>query len=143
MKEQTKSGSPDQYSRLSLQQLIDQLLINNLPLAMSNSSAVVNEIGKGVSLRKGSEPFIDLIDEVLTTVISNSKKGDIHISAERRDRDVILAIQERNNYNGYALSFSIGTLVQDANLIGGMLDIKCPTKKITTIYLSLPVKAAA
>jgi hypothetical protein len=141
MKEQYYTG----YSAapLSLQQLVDSLVSNCQQMAASNHSTVVNEIGKAVSLRKGSEPFIDLIDEVIKTVIANSNKGDIHISAERRDQEVILAIQERNNYNGYALSFSIGALMEEAFSIGGMLDIKCPQKKITTIYLSLPVKAAA
>lgn len=142
MKEQLYTGHTN-TSPISLQQLVDSLVNDRLFLARSNHSAVVNEIGTGVSLRKGSEQFIDLIGEVITTVIANSHKGDIHISAERREQEIMLSIQERNNYNGYALSFSIGTLMQDACSIGGMLDIKCPQKKITTICLSLPLIAAA
>ncbi|HUR66475.1 MAG TPA: hypothetical protein VMZ03_08980 [Chitinophagaceae bacterium] len=143
MKQQSHPFFSATGSPLSLQHLVDSLVNDRLQLAKINRTAVVNEIGKAVSLSKGCESFICLIDEVITTVIANSNRGDIHISAERRDKEVILSIQERNNYNGYALSFSIGTLMEDAFSIGGMLDIKGPQKKITTIYLSLPVTAAA
>ncbi|MGQ0738369.1 MAG: hypothetical protein ACT4OJ_04850 [Bacteroidota bacterium] len=144
MKEQLNTGYPaHENTRLPLQQLVDGLVGNSLPITMSRNSEVVNEVGRGVILQSVDYRLIGLVDELLTTVITNSRKGDIHISAEKRAQDLVLHIEERNNYNGYALSFSIGTMMGDAALMGGRIDISSPNKLVTVISLSLPGKMVA
>ena len=144
MKEQLNAGYlAHENTRLPLQQLVDGLVGNSLPIAMSRNSAVVNEVGRGVILRSADYRLIGLVDEILTTVISNSRKGDIHITAETKNQQLVLHIEERNNNNGYALSFSIGTLAQDAAIVGGQIEIRSPQKLVTIISLSLPGKMAA
>ena len=123
---------------IPLQQLIDGLVGDSLPHAMRKGSVVVNEVGRGVVLRSLDYRLTGLLDLVLQTVIENSRHGDIHISAERKREELVLYIQERNNYNGYALSFSIGALADDAAVIGGRLEMDNPNKLRTTISLSLP-----
>lgn len=143
MEEQLKAGygSAD-INGIRLQQLIDGLVGNSLPIAMSKGSVVVNEVGRGVVLRSLDYRLAGLLDMLLNTVIENSRRGDIHISAERRNQELVLHIQERNNYNGYALSFSIGALADDAAIIGGRLEIQSPNKLRTTISLSIPLQLA-
>lgn len=130
-------------SRVPLQQLIDGLVGNSLPVARNNCSEVVNEVGRGVFLRTVNEKLVSLLDEILSTVIANSRKGDIHIRAERRNQQLILSITERNNYNGYALSFSIGALAGEAYRMGGNLDINSPQRLVTVISFAFPLCVAA
>lgn len=143
MEEQLKAGygSAD-INGIRLQQLIDGLVGNSLPTAMRKGSVVVNEVGRGVVLRSLDYRLTGLLDLLLNTVIENSRSGDIHITAERRNQELVLYIQERNNYNGYALSFSIGALADDAAIIGGRLEMQSPSKLTTTISLSLPLGLA-
>lgn len=143
MEEQLKAGygSAD-INGIRLQQLIDGLVGNSLPIAMSKGSVVVNEVGRGVVLRSLDYRLTGLLDMLLNTVIENSRSGDIHISAERRNQELVLHIQERNNYNGYALSFSVGALADDAAIIGGRLEMQSPNKLSTTISLSIPLQLA-
>ena len=128
---------------MSLQLFVNSLVDNSLSVALDNCSSVINEVGKGVVLQTSNARILSLIEEVFNTVIVNSRKGDIHISAENNEGRLVLKIQERNNYNGYALSFSIGTLVSDFNFAGGSLDINSPQQKVTTIILSFPDRKAA
>lgn len=143
MEEQLKAGygSAD-INGIRLQQLIDGLVGNSLPIAMSKGSVVVNEVGRGVVLRSLDYRLTGLLDMLLNTVIENSRSGDIHITAERRNQELVLHIQERNNYNGYALSFSVGALADDAAIIGGRLEMQSPNKLSTTISLSIPLQLA-
>lgn len=144
MKEQLNAGYRAlENTRIPLQQLVDGLVGNSLPMAMSRNSEVVNEVGRGVVLLSADYRLVGLVDELLATVISNSRQGDIHITAERRDQDLVLHIEERNNYNGYALSFSVGALAGDAAIVGGRIDIRSPQKLLTIISLSLPGMMAA
>ena len=123
---------------LSLQQLISKLVNNSLPAAHEKNTKLLNEIGQGIVLEATMKKTITLINDLLNTVVANSRNGEIHISAERHRGQVILKIQERNNYNGYALSSSIGTLEPDAVSAGGYLSMSSQQKIVTTICFSFP-----
>jgi hypothetical protein len=47
-------------------------------------------------------------------------------------------MQERNNYNGYALAFSLKSIEAYAAMIGGNIGIKDPQKLVTTVSFSFP-----
>ena len=128
--------------RIPLQLLVDGLVGNSLPVARLRRSAVMNEVGRGVSLRSLDEPLHILIGDVLSAVITNSRDGDIHIRCSRRQDHFVLTITDKSNYNGYALSFSIGALARDAGKMGCFLSIENPTRLVTTISLSFPGIAA-
>lgn len=139
MKRQLKAGyrAPD-HNGIRLQQLVDGLVGNSLPIARTKGTAVVNEVGRGVVLRSVTDPLIDLIEEILATVIANSRGGDIHIRAERRSQQLILSFTERSNYNGYALASRVGGLSRYAAAIGCGLYITTPHQLQTTIHFSFP-----
>jgi hypothetical protein len=141
MERQLKAGyrAPD-HNGIRLQQLVDGLVGNSLPIARKKGTAVVNEVGRGVVLRSVTDQLVDLMDEILATVIANSRGGDIHIRAQRQ---VILSITERSNYNGYALASRVGGLSHYAAAIGCSLEITTPQELVTTICFSFPERIAA
>jgi hypothetical protein len=144
MENQLDAGYPaENYSGIHLQLLVNSLVNDSLPAAQRNQSAVINEVGKGVVIEPGNSHMIALLGDVIKTIIHNSKRGDIHIGAEKAGNKLVMKIQERNNYNGLALSFSLGTLIPDINFAGGQLDIDDPRKRVTTVYFSFPDRAVA
>jgi hypothetical protein len=144
METQLKTGNPeDTSSGLSLQTLVNNLVDHSLSVATDNHSLVVNEVSERVVLQSVNEKIIDLLGEVLNTVIGNSNHGDIHISAQKSGNSLVMKIQERNNNNGYALSFSLGTLMSDVNFAGAQMDINTPLKRVTTIIFSFTDRKVA
>ena len=126
----------------SLQQLISNLVDNSLSAAIQNKTIVLNEVGQGVALGIEKAKVIPILKELLDTVIMNSRNGEIHITAERYHGIVILQIQERNNYNGYALAFSVSSIEPEAVGIGGHIAIKDPRARVATISFTFPDLAA-
>ena len=127
----------------NLKQIVDDLISSSLACALHNKSKVVNEIDKGIVFGPANEAVVGILNELLTTVIENSRNGDIHITADRFQDIVAVQIQERNNYNGYALSYSIGSIEPEAISLGGHIAIKGPQKRITTISFCFPDQVAA
>lgn len=128
---------------ISLNQLIKRLVENSLPAALQHHSRIVNEVDRDVLLGPGAEQLNDVLEELMDAVIRNSKEGDIHIRADRYRDMILLQIEERNNYNGYALSFSVGSIEPDAAKFGGHISIEGARKKQTTISFSFPGQFAA
>lgn len=128
---------------VSLNQLIKLLVENTQPLAIQHHTKVVNEVDGRLLLGEGALQLSSVLEELLDAVILNSREGDIHITADRFKDMVLLHIEERNNYNGYALSFSVGSLEPDAARIGGHISIEGERKKEATIQFSFPGQFAA
>ena len=144
MNDQLNAGSAGFFeATISLKQLVSNLVCNSLPAARHNNTCVVNEVEQGIALGTDMHKAIDVIGDILHTVVANSRNGNIHITAERFRDIVILEIQERNNYNGYALAFSIGSIEQDAASAGGYISMKGPQQKVTTISFSFPYNLLA
>jgi hypothetical protein len=129
--------------RSSLQHLMNALVAKTIPAARHNQSCVLNEIGKEIVIDGNNQKLISLISELLETVVTNSHQGEIHISADRFSDVVILSIQERNNYNGYALSYSVSSMENAAMSVGGHISIKGPQQKVATVSFSFPAQIAA
>jgi hypothetical protein len=128
---------------ISLKQLVTNLVNSSRTAALYNHSSLVNEVEQELVLGTESPRIMSIMSDLLHTVVSNSKNGEIHISADRYNGVVVLQIQERNNYNGYALAYSIGSIEPDALKIGGHISIKGPQQKVTTIFFSFPTQFAA
>lgn len=145
MEQQVKAagyGHPVQNG-IRLQELIDGLVGDSLPMAMQNGTVVRNEVGRGVVLRRVDDRFTRFLEEVLRAVIGNARKGDIRISVRKDRQHLVLQITDRNNYNGYALSCRIGALIPDAITLGGNLDIRNPRQLEATVCFHLPDRVAA
>lgn len=131
------------YPAIPLQQLVNDLVKIYTPSAICKKSHILNEIDLRLTFSAQNKQVIEVIDEILETVVQNSKNGDIHISADKFRDVTIVKIEERNNYNGYALSYSIGTIQPSAVFVGGHIDISGSQNRITTISFSFPNQQAA
>ena len=130
------AGSTDPGT--SLQQLVNDLVNKSLSQAINNKSNVVNEIDKRIILAAADPRVPFILEDLLSTVIANSHNGEIHITADMYGDVVTVQIQERNNYNGYALSFSVQSIEPEAIEAGGYISINGAQKRITTISFSFP-----
>lgn len=138
MNPQLQTTSDVLSTAISLQQLVSDLVENSLPAASHNNTLVLNEVRQGIALGSSTQRAVDVMNELLFTIVVNSRNGDIHITADRYQDVVTLEIQERNNYNGYALAYSVSSMETDAARLGGHITIKDSSKKIATILFSFP-----
>jgi len=123
----------------SLQSLINHVLRHSLSdLLRSSDSSVMNEIPEKVYLSVDEGKVQPIITELLTTILTNARKGRIHIRADRFRDIIILEIQDESNYNGYALENSIVSLEPLARMIGGYISIKGKHQLETTISFGFP-----
>lgn len=123
----------------SLQSMINHLLRHSLSDLLRNSdSSVMNEIPADLYLATDDKKVAPVITELLSKVLSNSKKGRIHLRADRFRDNIILEIQDESNYNGYALENSISSIEPLARTVGGYISMKGNHQLETTISFSFP-----
>jgi hypothetical protein len=120
----------------SLHFLLDSMIKTSQNLAGNNNSRVLNEVSFDICLADKNEKMLSVINELLKAVISNSRNSEICIAAERFRDLVILHIQDRNNYNGYALGFSVQSIEPEAADAGAYIHFKEQQKRVATISLS-------
>ncbi len=125
-----------------LKSMVNRLVSNLLATAIEQDTVIVNEVPGHVQIAAHDTKTVQVISELLTTVVANSKKGIIHIYAERLGEMITFSIQDRNNYNGYALSFSIQSIAPMAVMAGGYLSMKGLQQLETTISFSFPVQVS-
>lgn len=130
-------------SSISLQIIINNLVKHSMPVAQHHNTQVVNGVHQGLVLASLPDKVLPVMKHLLHTIISNSSNGDIHITAGKFSDVVILEIQERNNNNGYALAYSIGSIESDATSLGGHITINGPRQKVVTISFSFPYRMSA
>ena len=148
MKAKTDSLSParlhpvkNQDRGLSLQMLVNQLLATSMPTAFHSKTLVINEVSRCMELSKDRAGIASVIRDLLSTVIVNARNGQIHISADRFRDITTLYVQERNNYNGYALGYSVRTLEQEAAVHGANISITGEQQRVVTVSISFPNNA--
>ncbi len=139
MKDQPRPVLPGEpFPGKSLRLLVNHLVSDSLPAAARLQSQIVNEVPGNLRLLANADKVVPVIDELLTTVVSNAKNGEIHISAGRYRDMLTLQVQERNNYNGYALSSSILSMQANVHRIGGEIAMQDAQRLVATITLSFP-----
>lgn len=139
MKDQPRPVLPgDNTPGKSLRLLVNHLVSDSLPATTRLQSHIVNEVPGHLRLVADAMKVVPVIDELLTTVVSNARNGEIHITAGRHRDMLTLEIQERNNYNGYALSSRILSMQATVHRIGGEIAMQDPQRLVTTITLRFP-----
>jgi len=143
MKKQLQPHGGVLNTPISLQQLVSNLVSDFLSAAIRHHTQVVNEVRQEIALGAQNQSALAVISDLLNTVVANSCNGEIHISAEKYRDVLILNIEERNNYNGYALAYSVGAIEPAAASAGGHISVSGPQKKIITITFSFPDSSQA
>ena len=136
------SASPSNFTSVSLQLLLNKLL-SNLPETIAlNKIVIENGISSEFKTLADQNQVVPVIDELLTTVIANARNTCISITAEKFIDIVTLSFEDCNNYNGYALSFSLMAIERQARFIGGDITIQGAQKRVATVSFSFPDTSA-
>ena len=139
MYEQLNTGlCGNQNAGITLRNLVNQLVSDSLATAIQHKTVIINEVPASLRIAAKVITLGPVIAELLATVVANSKKGQIHISAERFRDLIIFQVQDRNNYNGYALAYSLKSIEPMAALVGGCISIRGQQELETTISFSFP-----
>lgn len=138
MNQQSQHFNQVSTSQVSLQLLLNSL-VDNLPETIfRNKISVKNNVAAEFKMNADKEKIVPVIDEVLNTVVSNARNTSISITAERYSDIVILSFEDTNNYNGYALQFSLMSVGQSARHVGGDINIYGAQQREATVSFSFP-----
>ncbi len=107
-------------------------------LLSGNMIIVENEISAELRMNADRKTILPLISELLKSVVINARNTCISITAEKYQDVLTLRVKDWNNYNGYALSFSMLSVSRHARLIGGEVNIDGVQKREATVSLSFP-----
>ena len=122
----------------SLQLLLNELMTEIPGLLSGNMIIVENEISAELRMNADRKTILPLISELLKSVVINARNTCISITAEKYQDVLTLHVKDWNNYNGYALSFSMLSVSRHARLLGGEVNIDGVQKREATISLSFP-----
>lgn len=132
-----KSAHPGKdESLISLQLLVNQFLGKCMTEAHRTKSIIVNHVSRDIKITRETAMVAPVIRELMNIVARNAYKGDISVAAERFRDIIILKIQDRNNYNGYALVSSLNSLEPDVLLSGGNITVEGAQQKMITVSFS-------
>ena len=123
---------------ISLKLLVNKLAGNLTSVLIQNKIVVENEVSSEFKMLTDLSNVVPVMNELLTTVVTNARNTCILITAEKFRDIVTLNIQDRNNYNGYALSFSLMSIGRHARFIGGDITIEGAQTRVATVSFSFP-----
>ena len=124
--------------RTSLQYWLNEA-VNDLPSLMQLNKVVIdNEISAGLLTQADKNLVCPVINQLLKTVLTNARETSICITAEKYSDVVTLHVVDRNNNNGYALSFGLLSVGRHARRIGGDIAVKDIQRKVARVSFSFP-----
>jgi hypothetical protein len=130
----------DNKTNVSLQKLVDDIIIKTAPVRTNHEIAIRNTINPDLYVNANDDIIATVIEGMLTSMLTNAADGDIDISARQLFGNTIkLSIKDTNCYNTYAVACSLQNLVPLTEKMGGYLNITNQRQKITTIEFSFPV----
>lgn len=132
------AGTVSSGAGVSLQLLLNDAVIKLQEAVSLNKVAIENEIPSEFKVLADENKVVPVIMELLAAIAMNARNTRLLITAEKFIDTVTLTVEDRNNYNGYALSFSLMALQQQARFIGGDISIKGAQKKVATVSFSFP-----
>jgi len=123
---------------ISLRKLISRLVSSISHSAAVNKVFLLNEVSAEYRIPNEQVKVISVIKELLAAMVSNARDTCISVTAEKYTDIIILNFEDQNNYNGYALSFSLMAIEQHARFAGGDISIDGAQKKVATVSFSFP-----
>lgn len=125
----------------SLQLLLNEA-VSELPALMQVNKVIVeNEIPSALVTQADKKAIGPVIGQLLKTVLTNARDTCITITAEKYSDVVSLHVMDRNNNNGYALSFGLLSVSRQARCMGGEIAAKNIQKRVATVSFSFPDNA--
>jgi len=140
MKTINNTTTSDSNAKLSLHQLVDDVIKESAPLPVQSRTPVVNNVPANLYVNTNGAIVASVINGLLNAVITNATDGEIYVSAkELFSNTVKIYVKDNNCYNTYAVACGLQKIVPLAEQIGGYLNIINQRQKITTIEFSFPI----
>ncbi|MGZ8558694.1 MAG: hypothetical protein ACXWWC_10185 [Chitinophagaceae bacterium] len=130
------TGNPSK--NISLHLLLNDILFKLPDTIKGNNIVVKNAVSAELKMLGGQSGVVAVINEILTTVLSNARNTCILVTAEKYSDIVTLNFEDGNNFNGYALSFSLMLIAQHARFEGGDISIRGAQKRVAIVSFSFP-----
>jgi len=130
------AGTP--VNGISLRKVVSRLVSSLSHSAAVNKVFFLNQVSAEFRLPDEQVKVISVIKELLATMASNARDTCISVTVEKFRDIIILKFEDQNNYNGYALSFSLIAIEQHARFAGGDITIDGAQKKVATVSFSFP-----
>jgi hypothetical protein len=110
------AGTP--VNGISLRKVVSRFVSSLSHSAAVNKVILLNQVSSEFRLPDEQVKVISVIKELLATMASNARDTCISVTAEKYRDIIILKFEDQNNYNGYALSFSLIAIEQHARFAG-------------------------
>lgn len=122
----------------SLADLVNEHLAGFENLMAQSVISVENDVPAALFLNPGQQDIARIIGDLLGTVIANARNTSLLITADKYADVITLRVQDQNNYNGYAMSFSLMSVEREARCVGGEIMIRGAQERVATISFSFP-----
>jgi hypothetical protein len=129
-------------THVSLHLLINSAVGHLTGLISRNGVTIDNAVTADymITLQQNKEAAV--IYDMMAAMVANARNTTIRITAERFRDIMIVSAEDRNNFNGYALSFSLMPVQAEASMAGGVLSLRDVQKKVATVSFSFPDRQA-
>ncbi len=123
-------------NKLSLQQILRQLLANYQPVAVKQKSFFINDVPAGLTITTDTNTLSTLLGSLLYMTARLCRDTCIKISAKAYHDVVLVHIKDTSTFNSYAILSELQHLQLLAGKIGGYVELTSQRKKETTIAFS-------
>ena len=141
MKVQSNPSLPVQetssYSSIPLRQLVKQLSLGALPLAVSKKSFILNDIDQGITINSDEDTLAYVLWSLLIGVVNHTENGCIRVEASMSGGCVLIYLKNHCNNFYSTASQNYRQLQHAAEKLGGSITIDNNQKNETVLSLSI------
>ncbi len=134
----SKSTIADPSISKNLHQLVDQAAGNSIPKAVKRNSFIVNEVPREFQVASNEKILATILNNLLSSVVSNSKHSCIRIKANVYGDIICLCIKDKSNFSDNTVNGKLDQVKQLVKKLRGSVIIRNMEDKFTTILLSFP-----
>lgn len=138
MHTETNPDSVKTHSSKNLHKLVSMTAGNLIPTAVQRNSFIVNDIPRDFQIVTDEVILANILNCLLSTVVSHSKHSCIRISAKEYGDIIFVSVRDNGSFSDYTVSGNL----EEANLLAkkmnGAVSIRDKQDKFTTILLSFP-----
>ncbi|MBS1573721.1 MAG: HAMP domain-containing histidine kinase [Bacteroidetes bacterium] len=121
---------------LSLQHIVQSLVVNYQKVAVHQNSFFVNEVPASLAIAADKKMVVDLLRNLFSLVTNYCRNTCIKISAKAYHDVIVMHIKDTSTFNNTIPTVELQNLQTGADKIGGLLEITSQRKKETTIAFS-------
>ena len=127
---QINSVTPD---AISLRQLVSRLLNSFIPMAVTNSSLIVNDVRADVQVKADEQTLAFVVGNLLTNAINSSKSVCIRVEAVKHSHGTEIRVRHNGASFHSTVAHSFLQAMEAARSLGGNINIHNQRYEGTTI----------